>query len=97
MVLFGTGKNLNSLLHRGFGPDKKTIVKRKSHGLTSLRSLSSRDEQLQLSKKQNMTEEIEREERDLIFTRETTTLTTIVEYYEDETGKKFYSWLFRTG
>lgn len=91
MILFATDKNLNLLIHRGFGKDNKPIVTRKNHGRSSLRSLCPREEQIKLSKKQNLTEEIAQEEREKIFTRPTTAPTTIVEYYEDETGKKFHS------
>ncbi|KAL1462731.1 hypothetical protein WDU94_014544 [Cyamophila willieti] len=63
--------------------------KRKNHSRSSLHKLCSRVEQIELSKKENLTEEINQEERELIFTHFTTTGTTIVEYYEDETGTTY--------
>lgn len=82
ILLFATGKWLNTLFKHGMGK-----VKRTNHSGSSLHELCSLEEQIMLSRKENLTEQIAREEREVIFTRFTTTATTIVEYYEDETGK----------
>ncbi|XP_026676931.1 uncharacterized protein LOC103505938 isoform X2 [Diaphorina citri] len=84
IALFATNKWLQSLINHGIGK-----VKRRNHSRSSLHALCSRAEQIELSKKANLTQEIEQEERDLIFPRRTTTATTIVEYYDDETGTTY--------
>uniref|UniRef100_A0A8D8LW27 protein-L-isoaspartate(D-aspartate) O-methyltransferase n=2 Tax=Cacopsylla melanoneura TaxID=428564 RepID=A0A8D8LW27_9HEMI len=84
IALFATDKWLHSMINHGMAK-----FKRKNHSRSSLHKLCSRVEQIELSKKENLTEEIAREEGELIFTRFTTTGTTIVEYYEDETGTTY--------